>query len=49
MEDFLGAHDVAPEDIHKYWDTVGEFVTDALEYFEYLVYPEYIIEHIIYV
>lgn len=49
MEDFLGAHDVAPEDIHKNWDTVGDFVTDALQYFDYLVFPENIIEHVIYV
>lgn len=49
MEDFLGAHDVAPEDIHNNWTTVGEFITDALEYFDYLVYPEDIIEHVIYV
>lgn len=49
MEDFLGAHDVAPEDIHNNWTTVGDFITDALEYFDYLVYPEDIIEHVIYV
>ena len=49
MEDFLGAHDVAPENIRNNWNTVGEFITDALEYFDYLVYPEDIIEHVIYV
>lgn len=49
MEDFLGAHGVEPEDIHNNWNTVGEFVTDALQYFDYLVFPEDIIEYVIYV
>lgn len=49
IEDFLDAHDVAPENIRDNWNTVGEFVSDALQYFDYLVFPEDIIEHVIYV
>lgn len=49
IDGFLGAHDVEPKDIRNEWVTVGDFLTDALEYFDYLVYPQDIVEHCIYV